>query len=71
MRERRRHDQQTYRHPMDLRELDDVAVLLRTHGIQELANHLDAIREDLRPSPVRKLKKKWARHSTERPAFQA
>jgi hypothetical protein len=51
-------------------ELDDVAVLLRTHGIQELANQLDAIREDLRSSPVRKLKKKWARHSTERPALQ-
>jgi hypothetical protein len=29
-------------------QLDDVAVLLRIHGMEELANHLDAICEDLR-----------------------
>jgi hypothetical protein len=28
-------------------ELEDLAVLLRAHGIEELANQLDAIRESL------------------------
>jgi hypothetical protein len=46
-------------------QLDDIAVLLRTHGIEELANQLDAIRENLRlPYNHRNRKqKKWTRHS--------
>ena len=53
-------------------ELDDIALLLRTHGIVELAKQLDAIRENLRSSHhYRSPKKKWARHSTDkRPALQ-
>jgi len=45
-------------------QLDDIAVLLRTHGIEELANQLDAIRENLR-LPLRRSRKqkKWTRHS--------
>jgi hypothetical protein len=39
-------------------ELDDIALLLRTHGIEELANQLDAIRENLRLSRDRKPKKR-------------
>jgi hypothetical protein len=46
-------------------ELDDVALLLRAHGIEELANQLDAIRENLRLSRDRKPKKKWIRHSSD------
>src|SRR6516164_7250923 len=46
-------------------QLDDIAVLLRTHGIDALANQLDAIRENLRlPHNDRNRKqKKWTRHS--------
>ena len=53
-------------------ELDDIALLLRTHGIVELANQLDAIRENLRSSHHnRSPKKKRARHSTDQlPALQ-
>jgi hypothetical protein len=50
-------------------ELDDIAVLLRTHGIEELANQLDAIRENLRLSHRdRKPKKKWTRYSSDQHA---
>jgi len=46
-------------------QLDDIAVLLRTHGIEEVANQLDAIRENLRlPHNDRNQKqKKRTRHS--------
>jgi hypothetical protein len=45
-------------------QLDDIAVLLRTHGIEELANQLDAIRENLRlPLRRNRKQKKWTRHS--------
>jgi len=46
-------------------QLDDIAVLLRTHGIEELANQLDAIRKNLRlPHNARNRKqKKWTRQS--------
>jgi hypothetical protein len=46
-------------------ELDDIALLLRTHGIEELANQLDATRENLRLSRDRKPKKKRIRHSSD------
>jgi len=42
-------------------QLDDIAVLLRTHGIEELANQLDAIRENLR-LPLRRSRKQNSPH---------
>jgi hypothetical protein len=50
-------------------QLDDVAVLLRTHGMEKLANHLDAIREDLQLSyDGRSHNKKPHPRRTRRPA---
>ena len=45
--------------------LDDIAVLLRAHGIEQPASQLDAIREKLRlPHNHRNRKQKnWTRHS--------
>jgi hypothetical protein len=48
-------------------ELDDIAVLLRTHGIETLANQIDAIRKNLRFSANDHPKKKW-NSRTARPA---
>jgi hypothetical protein len=47
-------------------ELDDLVVLLRVHGIEELAKRLDGIHEDLQLLYDDCSQKRTTRHSAER-----